>query len=73
MSHVAPVNPDPMIFDHGVHVVTLRVQIKALLFFTLAELKCFWLKIHIISSAAQCAQGFLVGTCITSTSFIIWQ
>lgn len=33
--------PIPMIFDHTVYIVASRVPIKALLFFTLAELKCF--------------------------------
>lgn len=38
--HIAPMHPIPVKFDHSVHVVTFRVQIKTL-FFTLVELKCF--------------------------------
>lgn len=37
VSYIAPLHPNPMVFDPGVHVVTLSVQIKALLFFFLAK------------------------------------
>lgn len=61
MTHNAAMYPTSMIFEHGIHVVTLRVQIKALLlllFFSRAEV---FLAEDLISSVALCAQGFVVG------------
>lgn len=60
MTHNAPMYPTSVIFERGIHVVTLRVQIKALLFFYFSRAEVF-LAEDLISSVALCAQGFVVG------------
>lgn len=68
MIPVVPMHPIPMKFDHAVHVVTFKVQVKTSLFF----LRIFLPK-NIISLVALCAPWVVVGTLYYRYFLIILQ